>query len=111
MKRVERMRRMYTQGLSCAQIAEVEEISTSKVAQTLRQPKVNSRAPLLLKASAAAAYLGIHSNTLRRWSNDGRLPCTRLANNRGDRRYRRQDLDTFLAKGGDPWSVQNATNR
>ena len=101
MKRAERMRRMHDFGLTCEQIAEVEGISTSKVAQRLRRPKVNPRAPLLLKASATAAYLGIHCNTLRRWSSQGRIPYIRLANNRGDRRYRRQDLDTFLTKGGD----------
>lgn len=101
MKRVERMRRMHNFGLSCEQIAEVEGISTSKVVQRLRPSKVNPRAPLLLKASAAAAYLGVHANTLRRWTSQGRIPCIRLANNRGDRRYRRQELNEFLAKGGD----------
>lgn len=102
MKREERMRRMQDQGLTCAQIAEVEGISTQKLAQALQGVKNKCRLPKWLSSSAAAAYLGVHPNTLRRWTYKGRISCLRLANTRRDRRYRRQDLDQFLAKGGDP---------
>ncbi|HEY8167215.1 MAG TPA: GAF domain-containing protein [Candidatus Limnocylindrales bacterium] len=43
----------------------------------------------------AARILGVHANTVRTWTDQGRLPVLRI-NARGDRRYRVADLDTFL---------------
>jgi excisionase family DNA binding protein len=48
-----------------------------------------------LELSAAAAYLGVHSSTLRRWSDENKLPCFRTPG--GHRRFRAIDLDTFVA--------------
>ena len=39
----------------------------------------------------------MHANTIRAWSDQGLLTCLRV-NSRGDRRYRRQDIDRFLLK-------------
>jgi diguanylate cyclase (GGDEF)-like protein len=39
--------------------------------------------------------LGVHPNTVRAWSDAGRLRCYRI-NERGDRRYRMTDLQRFL---------------
>ncbi len=44
-----------------------------------------------------ARLLHVHPNTLRRWSNDGRLKAYRI-NFRGDRRFRREDVARFLAE-------------
>jgi diguanylate cyclase (GGDEF)-like protein len=50
----------------------------------------------------AADVLGVHPNTVRAWSDVGRLRYYRI-NPRGDRRYRLSDLQRFLAtqSGGD----------
>jgi diguanylate cyclase (GGDEF)-like protein len=40
--------------------------------------------------------LGVHPNTVRSWTDQGRLRCLRI-NERGDRRYRVADLRTFLS--------------
>ena len=40
--------------------------------------------------------LGVHPNTVRAWSEAGRLRYFRI-NDRGDRRYRLGDLQRFLA--------------
>lgn len=37
----------------------------------------------------------MHANTVRAWTDQGLLTCLRI-NSRGDRRYRRQDIDRFL---------------
>ncbi len=42
--------------------------------------------------------LGVHPNTLRAWSDSGRVPCVRI-NGRGDRRYRLAELRAFLDDG------------
>lgn len=50
----------------------------------------------MLTASELASLLNVHINTVRRWSNDGLLQVYRIGR-RGDRRFRRDDVDTFLA--------------
>ena len=49
-----------------------------------------------LSVTKAARVLGVHPNTVRAWSEAGRLRYYRI-NDRGDRRYRLGDLQRFLA--------------
>src|SRR3954454_844944 len=49
-----------------------------------------------LSVTKAARLLGVHPNTIRAWSDAGRLRYYRI-NPRGDRRYRLGDLHRFLA--------------
>jgi diguanylate cyclase (GGDEF)-like protein/excisionase family DNA binding protein len=49
-----------------------------------------------LSVTKAARILGVHPNTVRAWSDAGRLRYYRI-NPRGDRRYRVGDLQRFLA--------------
>ena len=49
--------------------------------------------------TGAARLLGVHANTVRAWTDQGRLRCLRI-NLRGDRRYTPQDLQLFLARAG-----------
>jgi len=49
-----------------------------------------------LSVTKAARLLGVHPNTVRAWSDAGRLRYYRI-NPRGDRRYRLSDLQRFLA--------------
>ena len=55
---------------------------------------VSGAAPLLT-VSEAAAFLHVHTNTLRRWSDVGLLVSYRISS-RGDRRFFREDLVHFL---------------
>src|SRR6476620_890541 len=48
-----------------------------------------------LSVTKAARLLGVHPNTVRAWSDAGRLRYYRI-NPRGDRRYRMGDLQRFL---------------
>jgi len=48
-----------------------------------------------LTVTKAAKVLGVHPNTIRAWSDQGRLRYYRI-NDRGDRRYRHADLTRFL---------------
>ncbi len=49
-----------------------------------------------LTVTRAARVLGVHPNTVRAWSDAGRLRYYRI-NSRGDRRYRIGDLNRFMA--------------
>lgn len=55
--------------------------------------------PRTLSVAGAAQRLAVHPNTIRTWTDQGRLPCLRI-NARGDRRYRIEDLEAFLAHAG-----------
>src|SRR6187401_754268 len=54
-----------------------------------------------LTVTKAARLLGVHPNTVRAWSDAGRLRYYRI-NPRGDRRYRLGDLQRFLAAAEQP---------
>ncbi|MGH2427740.1 MAG: GAF domain-containing protein [Candidatus Limnocylindria bacterium] len=49
----------------------------------------------LISVAQAAALLGVHPNTVRIWTEAGRLPAYRI-NARGDRRFRRSDVERLL---------------
>src|SRR3954468_11129316 len=52
---------------------------------------------MVVTVTGAARLLGVHPNTVRAWTDQGRLRCHRI-NHRGDRRYRVSDLERFLAE-------------
>lgn len=54
--------------------------------------------PYDLTVGEAAAVLGVHGDTLRRWTDDGKVPA--WISPTGHRRYRRSDLTAMVAPGG-----------
>jgi len=56
-----------------------------------------ARRTRMLTTTEAARYLGVHPNTIRRWETQGLLPAYRLGR-RGDRRFSRDEMDSFLAR-------------
>ena len=61
--------------------------------------------PDWLTLGQAAKYLGVAQSTIRKWSDQGRVPAFYTPG--GHRRYRRGDLDAFLERSG-PNSAANA---
>ena len=55
----------------------------------------------LLSVAQAATLLGVHPNTIRSWTDAGRLTAYRI-NARGDRRFRRRDVARLLVEDGVP---------
>ena len=55
----------------------------------------NNMLPELLTVSQAARSLGVHPNTVRKWSKQGILKPYRVGP-RGDRRFRREDVERLL---------------
>lgn len=53
----------------------------------------------LLSVAQAALLLGVHPNTIRSWTDAGRLTAYRI-NARGDRRFRRDDVARLLVEDG-----------
>ena len=49
----------------------------------------------LLSVGQAARSLGVHPNTVRKWSKEGLLKSYRIGP-RGDRRFRRSDVERLL---------------
>jgi excisionase family DNA binding protein len=57
-----------------------------------------SSEPDWLTLGQAAKYLGVAQSTIRKWSDQGRVPAFYTPG--GHRRYRRGDLDSFLQRSG-----------
>ena len=51
----------------------------------------------MLTVSEVARLLHVHTNTLRRWSDKGRIIAYRI-NPRGDRRFKREEIARLLAE-------------
>jgi len=51
----------------------------------------------MLTVGEVARVLHVHPNTLRRWSNKGRIRAYRISP-RGDRRFRRGEIARFLVQ-------------
>ncbi len=89
-------------GLSYAEIGRRLGISGEWARQILvgskkhqKKPDLNSRA--MLTTGDVAKFLGLHVNTVRRWRSKGILKSYRIGP-RGDRRFRKEDIDSFLKK-------------
>ena len=84
-------------GLTYAEIGRRLGITRERARQIAKvkppKPCLNSKA--ILTTSEAAQLIGIHSNTVRRWCEERILKAYRIGN-RGDRRFRREDIDSFL---------------
>jgi len=96
-------------GLTYAEIGRRVGITKERVRQILKpkprpqKPDLNSK--VMLTTRDAAQLLGLHPNTVRHWSNIGILKAYRIGS-RGDRRFRREDIDGFL-KGGERTSAKD----
>ena len=51
----------------------------------------------MLTLREVAGLLHVHPNTLRRWTNKGRIRAYRISS-RGDRRFKREEISRFLAE-------------
>jgi len=61
----------------------------------LRYAKPDLRSKAILRAGEVVSLLGVHVNTVRQWSNTGISKVYRVGP-RGDRKFRRQEVDAFL---------------
>ena len=62
-----------------------------------------------LNIKQAAAFLNVSEVSLRRWTNDGSLPCLRIGAKR-ERRFLRSDLIAFMAQEGTPSSLDGVSS-
>ncbi len=89
-------------GLSYAEIGRRLGITREGVRQ-IAKPKPKPQKPnlhskVLLTTGDVAQLIGLHPNTVRRWNKKGILKSYRISP-RGDRRFRRDDVDSFLREG------------
>ena len=64
----------------------------------LPERRASTTEPDWLTLGQAAKYLGVAQSTIRKWSDQGRVPAFYTPG--GHRRYRRGDLDKFLENSG-----------
>ena len=63
----------------------------------------------MLTVKDVAHLLHVHANTLRRWSDQGIIRAYRITR-RGDRRFRQEDIDGFLAEYNE-FNMNKASDR
>ncbi len=89
-------------GLSYAEIGRRLGISRERARQIAKgkptPQRLDLHSKIMLTTSDVARLLGLHVNTVRRWSRKGILKSYRISP-RGDRRFKREDIDDFLKEG------------
>lgn len=98
--------------ITYSEIARVLGISRERIRQIANRQRVNGQSRVtissrinevanrrnmntMLTTREVATLLNVHINTVRQWSNQGMLRAYRVSP-RGDRRFKRQDIDSFL---------------
>lgn len=87
-------------GLTYAEIGRKLGMSRERARQIVDKGKSTARKPdlrpkVMLTTGDVAQLLGLHVNTVRRWSKKGVLKSY-VISPRGDRRFRREDVESFL---------------
>ncbi len=98
----EQVVRLKQEGMSIASISFVVGVSRRQVtkivaANVKRVAKANGPQALLSTAQTARV-LNLHMNTIRRWSDTGKLTSYRIGS-RGDRRFKWKDIKRVLRNG------------
>ena len=91
-------------GLSYAEIGRrlgisrewARQLAQPKPEPTPKKPVLDSK--VMLRTGEVAQLLGVHVNTVRHWDKKGILKSYRIGF-RGDRRFRREDIDSFVNEG------------
>ena len=103
MSRLDEIVKLRKTGLTYAKIGRRFGITAERVRQILKgnqrtqkKPDLSSRA--MLTTGDAAKLLGVHISTARKWAKLGMLESYRIGP-RGDRRFKREDIDVFLSGG------------
>lgn len=103
---------LHRRGFANAQIARKVGVSRQRVWQVLHPEARNRKygmsangrfaagaaGSVWLRSTGIAAFLGVHPNTIRRWSDEGIIPCVRLGR-RQDRRFDPQFVLENIRKG------------
>jgi excisionase family DNA binding protein len=92
--------RLRREGLTYAKIGHRFGITKERVRQIVKPVKPSPekralRSKVMLTTGEVAQALGLHPNTVRRWSQKGILKVYHVGP-RGDRRFRHEDVDSFL---------------
>ena len=88
--------RLKEAGLSGTEIGKRVGVTKQRVSQILHpKPKPSLETKPVLRPGEVAQLLGIHINTVRRWSDEGRLKAFRISL-RGDRRFLQSEIERFI---------------
>ena len=79
-----------------ARLLQVSRQYVSRVCQTsevVKSPAGNKKRHEFVTVGAASSLLGVSEATIRRWSDQGKLPMFRIGIGRKDRRFNVKDLE------------------
>ena len=94
--RHEEVSKLLASGLNYAEIGRRWGISRQRVWQIAKKrPDSIPQLKMVLTTGDVAQHLGVPANTVRYWADKGLLKSHRIGP-RGDRRFRREDIDNFV---------------
>ena len=94
--RLAKMSILKNKGLSYADIGNQIGVTKQRIHQVFsNRKKTDKVSNQMLTISEAASLLNVHINTVRRWGNLGILPTYRIGS-RGDRRFKREDVNKLV---------------
>jgi len=103
LRRRDEIIRLRETGLSYAKIGSIFGITRERVRQIVKgksTPKPDLDSKVMLTITDVGQLLGLHISTVRRWDNSGILRAYHIGP-RGDRRFKREDVDRFLREAKD----------
>jgi len=84
--------------LEGVELRSLRKAEAKQIKSIMGGSQTHSGPKTMLTTSEVGQLLRIHVNTVRRWSNSGLLRAYRVFP-RGDRRFRREDIEKFLEEG------------
>ena len=60
-----------------------------------------------LDVRTVARMLGVHENTVRRWSNLGMLTAYRMGVGIGRRKFKREDVEKYISDHKEDWKMMD----
>ena len=92
-------------GLKNAEIAQLLKVSKQYVSYVCQMSQgVNGQAKRkdkeFVTTGAASRLLGVSEATIRRWSDQGKIPSFRVSIGRMDRRFSSRDLEQIIIRNG-----------
>jgi excisionase family DNA binding protein len=101
-------------GLKNADIAQRLNVSKQyvsyvcQVSQGVKGQAKGTKSKEFVTTGAASRLLGVSEATIRRWSDQGKIPSFRVSIGRMDRRFSSRDLEQIIIRNGSPVGARSA---
>jgi excisionase family DNA binding protein len=106
MRKKDRIIQLKQMGLKNTEISQVLKVSKQyvsyvcQVSQGVKGQAKRTKEKEFVTTGAASRLLGVSEATIRRWSDQGKIPSFRVSIGRMDRRFSSRDLEQIIIRNG-----------